>query len=115
SPRAAVAATATRPSRLRWASPLARRAIAAVLPRRAGAAAPAAGLDPEPIRGGDGIAVGEHEVGPGVADFHGCDDPVVVEGRPQDGEPHRHVRPVAARLRRPAGLAADLAAAAPAA
>src|SRR5438874_4792094 len=82
SPRAAVAATATRPSRLRWASPLARRAIAAVLPRRAGAAAPAAGLDPEPIRGGAGIAVGEHKVGPGVADLHGCDDQLVVEGRP---------------------------------
>src|SRR2546429_317462 len=57
--------------------PRPRRAPAAVLPRRAGAAAPAAGLDPEPIRGGDGIAVGEHEVGPGVADLHGCDDQLV--------------------------------------
>src|SRR5207247_10946354 len=102
-PRAAVAAAATRPSGLGRAPGLAGGAVAAVLPPRAGSSPPAARLDTEPIGGWDGIAIGEHVVRSGVADFDCCNDQLVVEARPQDGKPHGHVRPVAARLPRAAG------------
>src|SRR5207237_1436290 len=69
-PRGAVAAAATRPSRLGRATPLSGRTVAAVLPRRTCAAATAPRLDPEPVGGRDGIAVGEHVEGPRVAEFH---------------------------------------------
>src|SRR5213078_347613 len=106
--RGAVAAAATRPSRLGRATPLSGRTVAAVLPRRTCAAATAPRLDPEPVGGRDGIAVGEHVEGPRVAEFHRRYDQLVVEGRSHDAEPHRHVRSVATGLRRAARLPAEL-------
>src|SRR5439155_1342626 len=107
-PRGAVAAAATRPSRLGRATPLSGRTVAAVLPRRTCAAATAPRLDPEPVGGRDGIAVGEHVEGPRVAEFHRRYDQLVVEGRSHDAEPHRHVRSVATGLRRAARPPAEL-------
>src|SRR5437879_4361818 len=108
SPRAAIAPATTRPSGLGRAASLAGGAVAAILPRCARAAPTAARLDPEPIGGRDGIAVGEHIVRARVAHFHGCHDQLVVEGRPHNGEPHRHARSVATGLRRAARLPAEL-------